>query len=118
MSGEATSATCRNCGEPVELRYCGHCGQDSLRRSRSVGAIVAELLSSVFSYENKFWRTLVPLMLRPGSLSQAYVDGRRAAFFDPVRMFLLCSVVVFFAPDTMGRADFEMPEAWVGAAPE
>jgi hypothetical protein len=34
--------------------------------------------------------------------TRAYREGRRASYLDPLRMFLFFSVVVFFAPDTLG----------------
>lgn len=84
--------------------------------NRSFGALLGDALGSLFSYENKFWKTLVPLFLRPGLLTQDHVEGRQQRHFAPMRMFLLVSILVFFAPDTMNVPVFELSGEWAEPA--
>lgn len=113
------SETCANCEATLAGAYCSSCGQKANATDRSLGALFLGVLGNLISYDNKFWATLVPLMLRPGFLTIDHVNGRRQRYFDPVRMFLLVSVLIFFAPDTLGVATYELPDAWaVPAAAE
>jgi hypothetical protein len=41
------------------------------------------------------WRTLLPLLIRPGKLTKDYLEGRRARYMPPFRMYLVLSVVFF-----------------------
>jgi hypothetical protein len=83
---------------------------------RSIRAAFGDVVGTVFSYDNKLWRSLALLCCRPGALTRAYWEGKRTSYLDPLRMFLFFSVVVFFAPDTIGADGFQMPEFWLGPA--
>jgi len=52
--------------------------------------------------DSRLWQTLVPLMNRPGQLTHDYLQGRRARYMPPFRMYLVLSllffVVAFFDP--------------------
>jgi len=112
------SATCANCQANLTGAYCASCGQKAHANDRSLGTLLLMVFGTLFSYENKFWTTLVPLILLPGKLTRDHVEGRRQRHFDPVRMFLLVSVLVFFAPDTMNVPTYELSGDWAEPAVE
>jgi len=111
------SAKCANCQAKLAGFFCSSCGQKVHTLKRSVGFLLGDALGSLFSYENKFWKTLVPLFLRPGLLTQDHVEGRQQRYFAPMRMFLLVSILVFFAPDTMNVPTYELSGEWAEPAP-
>ena len=45
--------------------------------------------------DSRLWRTLIPLAVRPGQLTLDYLEGRRARFMPPFRMYLVLSIVFF-----------------------
>jgi hypothetical protein len=112
------SARCANCQANLTGAYCADCGQKAHTDDRSLGALLHGVLGTLISYDNKFWTTLVPLLLRPGTLTRDHVEGRRQRHFDPVRMFLLVSVLVFIAPDTMNVPVYELSDDWAAPAAE
>lgn len=63
---------------------------------RSLGAFWHDLAHGVLHFEGKVWRTLPPLVLRPGELTRRYIEGERARFLSPVALFLF-SVFLMFA---------------------
>ena len=56
---------------------------------------VQEELESLFNLDSKLVKSLVPLIVRPGLLTRAYLDGKRASYILPLRIYLLMSVVLF-----------------------
>ena len=86
---------CRNCGEALAGQYCSHCGQREGRGDLSFGEVAGELLQDILNWDSRFWRTLVPLMFRPGFLTAEYIAGRRARYVPPFRLYLIVSFVLF-----------------------
>ena len=96
------SADCLNCGTRLTGQYCGHCGQRSATRLISIWQLLAEAFGDLFELDSRLWRTLIPLLNRPGLLTRDYLLGRRARYMPPFRMYLVLSliffVVAFFNP--------------------
>jgi len=93
MSEKRTN--CRNCGEALIGPYCSHCGQHEGRGDFSFGDVAGELLDELLSWDSRFWRTLVPLVFRPGFLTAEFIAGRRARYVPPFRLYLIISFVLF-----------------------
>jgi len=45
--------------------------------------------------DSRVWRTLIPLITRPGKLTRDYLEGRRARYMPPFRTYLVLSIVFF-----------------------
>jgi hypothetical protein len=101
-----SAPACANCGAPVPDRFCGACGQE--RRSLHVPFhhLAGEAAGELFSLDARLPRTLAPLFLRPGAVTKAYLEGKRARFTSPVKLYLALSflffVVVALAPERGG----------------
>ncbi len=100
---------CLNCGEIVEQRYCTACGQLGTDLHRPWWDLVATGLGDTFLFDGRLWRSVPSLLIRPGRMTRRYLDGERARFVPPFRMFLLSSVLffltVFSASDRLGWFD-------------
>jgi hypothetical protein len=92
---------CANCGAPLADRYCSRCGQDS-RTSLSFGHFTHELVEGLFHVDSKFWRTLRTLLIRPGLLTQQYLDGKRNSYSPPFRSYLVISIAYFVVASIFG----------------
>lgn len=86
---------CLNCGAHLRGQYCGHCGQRSSSRLISLWELVRDAFGDLFELDSRLWNTLVPLMARPGLLTHDYLQGRRARYMPPFRMYLVLSVLFF-----------------------
>jgi hypothetical protein len=95
---------CMNCGTRLRGQYCGTCGQKARGRMISLWELVSDAFGDIFELDSRLWRTLVPLLFRPGKLTADYLAGRRARFMPPFRTYLVLSllffVVAFFDPRT------------------
>ncbi len=108
------SPDCLNCGARLRGQYCGTCGQRSRSRLISLWELISDAFGDLFELDSRLWQTLVPLMNRPGQLTHDYLQGRRARYMPPFRMYLVLSllffVVAFFDPREELGLFFE-PEA-------
>ena len=92
---EPAPPRCLNCGHVLHGQYCGICGQRSSSRLISLWGLVAEGLGDLLDMDSRLWRTLRALLLRPGYLTAEYLEGRRARFMPPFRMYLAFSLLFF-----------------------
>ena len=86
---------CLNCGTRLRGQYCGHCGQRSQSRLISIWQLLKEAFGDLLELDSRLWRTLGPLLIRPGRLTRDYLQGRRARYMPPFRTYLVLSVVFF-----------------------
>lgn len=86
---------CRNCNAVVNRRYCGQCGQLASNFHRPVWNLIAETVSDSLALDGRIARSLPALLFRPGRMTRDYLDGKRARFVPPFRLFLLCSLIFF-----------------------
>jgi len=90
---------CSNCSKslPDEARFCPACGQSTRVFTRPWTEVFRELLREVFDLDGRMLVSLRLLMTRPGLLAHEYNRGRRVAYTSPLRMYLLISLLFFFA---------------------
>ncbi|NIL93612.1 MAG: DUF3667 domain-containing protein, partial [Woeseiaceae bacterium] len=100
MSGG--SPDCLNCGAYMRGQYCAVCGQRARGRLISLWELITDAFGDLFELDSRLWQTLIPLLVRPGRLTHDYLQGRRARYMPPFRMYLVLSllffVVAFFDP--------------------
>lgn len=110
MSNNRPRQHCRNCGAVLAGEYCSQCGQREGRGDRGFAALLGELVGEVFDWDSRFWRTLGPLLLRPGLLTAEYIAGRRARYVPPLRLYLIISFFMFLVMSmTAGNAVLVTP---------
>jgi uncharacterized protein YwgA len=49
----------------------------------------------LFNFDAKFWKTIIPLLLKPGVVSKNYVAGKRQRYSNPFQFYLTVSIVFF-----------------------
>ena len=88
---------CENCGANLTGHYCPQCGQAAIDYRRSFGHVVLDVLNEFLNWDSKFFGTLGLLVTRPWRLTNEFVQGKRVRHVHPLRLYLLASVVFFFA---------------------
>lgn len=88
------SSHCQNCGEALSGPYCAACGQKDEPQVPTLGHLAHEALHEVSHLDGRFLGTL-RLLLRPGALTLEFLQGRRARWFPPFRLYLLVSLLFF-----------------------
>jgi len=86
---------CFSCGETMTGLYCHSCGQKNDDYRRSIWSLFSETFTSVFSLENRMWRTWLTLIIKPGRVAREFSDGKRTRWTSPVRIYLALSIILF-----------------------
>ena len=95
-------AHCANCGAALLGDYCSDCGQEDRIVRRPFWRIIRQMLHAVFELDGRVYRSLFFLYTRPGHLSTEYLNGRRARYTPPLRMFLVLSISFFLIVSIAG----------------
>jgi hypothetical protein len=123
---------CLDCGSALSGRFCPVCGQKDEPLRRGIKDLALEFLQHPL-IDTKLWRSLVPLLLRPGVLTEEYLAGRRTRYVRPLKLYLTISVIFFtvlalrVSPDkwvkfetvpspvdtNQAKKEFHLPIAWL-----
>jgi len=98
MEDSKENYCCPNCMTvlPGEAKFCPSCGQKRIHaKDFSVIHLIAESVGDFFHFDSKFIGTLRPLLTRPGFLTNEYLAGKRARYFQPFKLFLFISFLYF-----------------------
>lgn len=87
---------CANCGAPLAGPYCSQCGQRHHDQPiHHFGHFIREATEDLTHADSRLWQTLLALLFRPGFLTREFLEGRRARYLPPVRLYLVVSVIFF-----------------------
>jgi Protein of unknown function (DUF3667) len=93
--GSPFGTPCANCATPLQGPWCHACGQSGEDFHRSIFRLCGEVVEGLLHMDGRLWRTLPDLMLRPGRLTRAYLEGHRAPQIPPLRLFLVVLLMIF-----------------------
>ena len=85
---------CLDCGAVLAGKYCSACGQKDEPLKRSLKDLALEFFQHPL-IDTKLWKSLLPLLLRPGALTLEYLAGRRTRYVRPLKLYLTVSVLFF-----------------------
>ena len=86
---------CDNCGTVFAGKFCPECGQLAADFHRPILSMLGNVLGDTFALDGRLARTIPALLFRPGNVTRAYLEGRRARYVPPFRMFLVSSLLFF-----------------------
>jgi len=104
---------CKNCDTQVgeEFNFCPECGQEVVD-NLTFGVLFHNTIENYFSIDARFFRSFVPLMLKPGVLARRFVDGKRLSYLHPAQFYLFISVLFFFIFSfSIRKADSQVSKA-------
>ena len=100
---DVQSRACLNCGVPLAGAFCSQCGQRDIPPYPSVRDLVIDAFWELSGWDGRFASTVRALVQRPGMLTREFLEGRRARYLSPLRLYLMASLVYFVveasAPD-------------------
>jgi uncharacterized membrane protein len=88
---------CENCGAELQGHWCAKCGQPAIDYRRSFRHVIADLLNEFLNWDSKFFATIGLLLVRPWKLTNQFLAGHRVRYVHPLRLYLLASILFFFA---------------------
>ncbi len=92
---ERKEKNCLNCGTIVVGKYCHHCGQENTDPGMTLWGLFQHFFYDITHFDGKYFDTLRYLFSKPGFLSKAFMEGKRASFVDPVKMYIFTSAFFF-----------------------
>lgn len=89
--------TCSNCDTQFDssFKFCPECGQNR-EDDLTLSVLFYNTIANYFSFDARFFRSFVPLMLKPGFLPSKFVEGKRLKYIHPAQVYLFISVIFFF----------------------
>jgi hypothetical protein len=100
---DPTPTLCGNCGARLGGAFCHACGQKAVGPDVSLHDFFHEAFEEFAHVDGTIVQTLRLLLTKPGMLTKEFLNGRRARYVSPLRVYLTCSVLFFalaaFAPE-------------------
>ncbi len=90
-------ATCNNCGEYIEKKYCSHCGQKHDEHRIHLRSLLHDIPHAIFHVDSGFFYNVSQLFKRPGAAIREYLEGRRKRYFHPITYLAIMLVLNLFA---------------------
>jgi hypothetical protein len=82
----------------MQLKFCSYCGEKRVNtHDFSLKHFVEEAVESVTHFDNKFFRTIKLLIIRPGKLAEDFSNGIRLRYMRPLQLYIVCNLVFFVA---------------------
>ena len=88
---------CENCGAELVGPHCAQCGQAAIDYRRSFRHVIVDVLDSFLNWDSKFFATIGLLIVKPWRLTNEFLAGKRVRYLHPLRLYLLASILFFFA---------------------
>jgi predicted RNA-binding Zn-ribbon protein involved in translation (DUF1610 family) len=93
---------CPNCGTAAPGNFCPQCGQEQISVRLGLRDLAREFLDDHVGWSTKVPRTLWRLLV-PGALTLDFIEGRRARYLSPLRLYLTLSVIFFLVIASVPR---------------
>ena len=102
--------TCPSCRRAIATPYCPTCGERRRDpRDLTLRGLLHQALEAITNIDGRVLRSFRCLLVSPGSLTVAFVEGRRKPFLGPVALFLVANVVFFGAESMTQGLVFSTP---------
>ena len=113
FTGNLHGKKCLNCDKEIseEDNFCSNCGQVNDLNRLSVKQYFSEYLNGFYEFDNRFVRTVIPLLFKPGQVSKNYVEGRRIHYVNPFQLYLHITILFFLIVGIFKTIDSFKPGA-------
>jgi hypothetical protein len=79
----------------LDDNFCHQCGQVNDTSKISLKQYFSQYLSGFFNFDNRLWKTVYPLLFKPGKVTKEYVQGKRMSYVNPFQLYFHVTIVFF-----------------------
>ncbi|MFZ1291516.1 MAG: DUF3667 domain-containing protein [Melioribacteraceae bacterium] len=102
------SKHCLNCHKDIDYaNYCSNCGQLNTDKKLTFKQLLNDFLGDYFTFDSKFFKSLIPLLIKPGHLTREYLSGKRVSYILPLRLYIFTTFVFFFVVTLNTKIDLD-----------
>lgn len=101
---------CQNCETQYKGNYCPECGQSANEFNKPIKFLFVDIVGNIFAFDTRFWKTIVSLIFKPGTFTANYVQGQRARYMPPFRLYIFTSFLVFLLLSVYVNNEVEIDE--------
>ena len=101
---------CQNCETQYKGNYCPECGQSATEFNKPIKFLFVDIVGNIFAFDTRFWKTIVSLIFKPGTLTANYVQGQHARYMPPFRLYIFTSFFVFLLLSIYVNKEVEIDE--------
>lgn len=106
---ESNAMSCQNCEAVLQGNYCHQCGQKKISpHDYALGHFIEHAIHDITHFDSKIFRSLLPLLFKPGLLTSEYLAGRQARFIKPITLFILLNLFFFVVGYRLGLLNWNM----------
>ncbi len=77
-------------------KYCQNCGHENVEQKDTVWHLISHFFSDITHFDGKFFTSVKDIVSKPNFLSKEYMLGKKAAYLNPIRMYLFTFFSFFF----------------------
>ena len=96
---------CLNCNNTFESDYCPYCGQAAKTKRLRLTEIVNNFIGSFVGGDNRFLRTCLDLICRPGYMVRDYLNGKRVRYYNPLQLYVFMLTLYAVVSYVLGVSD-------------
>jgi len=89
------SEFCHNCGIRLNGPFCAACGQKALPLNVTFHDFFHDFTHEMLHVDGRIFQSIRHLLLSPGLLTREYLQGHRARWISPIRVYLISSLIFF-----------------------
>lgn len=103
---------CDNCEQKFQedFQFCPHCGQKR-DEDLTLKVLFYNTITNYFCVDARFFKSFIPLLIKPGFLAKGFVSGKRLLYLHPAQFYLFVSVVFFFLFSFISREQEQQLDA-------
>jgi hypothetical protein len=102
---------CKNCKTQFKGNFCPNCGQSVYEFEKPFRFLIVDLVGNIFAFDTRLWKSMSSLIFRPGKFVEEYLNGRRARYMSPFRLYIFVSFLFFLFLSIYAGSQIRISEA-------
>lgn len=100
------SVVCKNCETEFTGHYCNNCGQSVKDFDRPFKVLIFDVVGTMWAFDTRLFKTLKSIFFKPGQVPLDYVQGKRARYMPPFRLYIFISFIFFMLMNIAFKSSF------------